>query len=424
MNETEPNLEAEAATPKPEAKAAEVKPEAKAVETKPRSSAAGPKPDAKAAELAPVAKAAKPKREFRNKIIFSLSILGVLAAVVAAYFFGKERKAQPPVFKPVSNPYDSAIYANGIIESEQSSGENINIFPEVAGPITQVLVREGQQVTSGTPLFSIDDSVQRATTEQLKSQAEAALALLDELKAEPRPETLAIAVSQVGLAESNQKAARDQYDKDRASYDSDPKSISKIVLDTAEDAVHQAAAALDVARRQYDLTKAGAWSYDITNQAKQYAALQQAYLSANALLVKFSVKAPTNGVVLAINAALGSYESSQGAYNPTTELFDPLVVMGGTQDHLEVRCYVDEILISQLPSSWHIRAEMSLRGSYTNKVPLEFVRVQPYVSPKIELSNERQEQVDLRVLPVIFRFEKKDVPVYPGQLVDVYIGKE
>jgi len=48
--------------------------------------------------------------------------------------------------------------------------------------------------------------------------------------------------------------------------------------------------------------------------------------------------------------------------------------------------------------------------------------VQPYVSPKIELSNEKQEQVDLRVLPVIFRFEKKDAPVYPGQMVDVYIG--
>jgi hypothetical protein len=66
---------------------------------------------------------------------------------------------------------------------------------------------------------------------------------------------------------------------------------------------------------------------------------------------------------------------------------------------------------------------MSIRGTDINKVPLEFVRVQPYVSPKIELSNERQEQVDLRVLPVIFRFEKKDAPVYPGQLVDVYIGR-
>jgi len=66
---------------------------------------------------------------------------------------------------------------------------------------------------------------------------------------------------------------------------------------------------------------------------------------------------------------------------------------------------------------------MSIRGT-NNKVPLEFVRVQPYVSPKIELSNERQEQVDLRVLPVIFRFSKKDAPVYPGQLVDVFIGRQ
>jgi len=25
---------------------------------------------------------------------------------------------------------------------------------------------------------------------------------------------------------------------------------------------------------------------------------------------------------------------------------------------------------------------------------------------------------------VIFRFQKKDAPVYPGQLVDVYIGQQ
>ena len=66
------------------------------------------------------------------------------------------------MFKPVSSPYDSAIYANGIIESDQPSGENINIFPEVSGPITQVLVREGQRVSAGTPLFTIDDSVQQS----------------------------------------------------------------------------------------------------------------------------------------------------------------------------------------------------------------------------------------------------------------------
>ena len=392
-------------------------------------------PDAASAPVPDKAAALQPKPDqpssppvkhgygMRNKIIFTLAIIGILAGLVAAYIFGRERKAQPPVFKPASSPYETAIFANGIIESDQSSGSNINIYPQVPGPITQVLVHEGQQVSAGAPLLTIDDSVQKATTEQLRLQAEASLSLLNELKAEPRKETLAIAEAQVEQAEANLKTARDQYGKRRASYDIDPKSISKDVLDTAEDAVTQAAAALDVARTQYELTKAGAWSYDIVNQQKQYEALQQSYKSAEALLQYYSIKAPADGVVLAINTTPGSYVSSEGAYNPYTELFDPIVLMGAPQDHLAVRCFVDEILVSRLPSAWHIRAQMSIRGSDIT-VPLEFVRVQPYVSPKIELSNERQEQVDLRVLPVIFRFEKKDAPVYPGQLVDVYIGQE
>lgn len=360
----------------------------------------------------------------RNKIIFALSIIGILAGLVSAYLFGMERKAQPPVFKPVSSPYETAIYANGIIESDQPGGSNINIYPEVPGLITEVLVHEGQRVSAGATLLTIEDSVQRATTEQLSLQSEASLALLKELKAQPRKETLAITKAQVDLAESNLKVIRDQYDKRRASYDIDPKSISKDVLDTAEDAVNQARAGLDVARKQYELTKVGAWSYDIANQEKQYDALKQAYNAANALLQKYSIKARTDGVVLAVNATTGSYVSSQGAYDAYTQGLTPLVVMGASQGYLAVRCYVDEILVSRLPAPRHIRAQLSIRGTDI-KVPLEFVRVQPYVSPKIELSNQRQEKVDLRVLPVIFRFQKKDLSmVYPGQLVDVFIGKK
>jgi HlyD family secretion protein len=315
------------------------------------------KPKVELEESKPEAKAAAPKTTVGNKIIFTIAIIGILAGLVAAYIFGMERKAQPPVFKPVSNPFDSAIYANGMIESDLPSGENINIFPQVSGPITKVFVHEGQQVSAGTPLFAIDDSVQQANTE---------------------------------LAAANLKLARDQYDKRRAAYDADPKSVSKDVLDTTEDAVIQAAAALK---------------------------------AANALLQYFSVKAPIDGVLLAVNATVGGYVSSQGDYDTYTELFDPLVIMSGPQDHMQVRCYVDEILVSRLPSHWHIQAQMQITGTDI-KVPLEFVRVQPYISPKIELSNVKQEQVDLRVLPVIFRFEKKDAPVYPGQMVDVFIGQE
>jgi HlyD family secretion protein len=70
-----------------------------------------------------------------------------------------------------------------------------------------------------------------------------------------------------------------------------------------------------------------------------------------------------------------------------------------------------------------MRAQMFIRGTNI-RVPLEYVRVQPYVSPKIQLSNQRTERVDVRVLPVLFRFQKpKDIQLYPGQLVDVYIGE-
>ena len=358
---------------------------------------------------------------YRNQIIFALSALGIVAGLVAAYLFGVERKAQPPAFTPVSNPYDTAIYANGIIESDQPSGSNINLYPEVSGPVSRVLGHEGQTVTAGTPLVLIDYSVQKATTEQLVRQAAAALALLNELKAQPRPEVLVIAEAQRALAESGLKIARDQYEKDRASFDLDPKSISKDALDTAHDTADQAAAALDVARRQYELVKAGAWSYDVASQERQYEALQQASLAAAALLAKYTVRAQVDGVVLALNTTVGSSVSSQGAYNAYTQGFDPVVVMSAPQDYLAVRCYIDEILVSRLPTAWHIRAQMSIRGSDT-KVPLEFVRIQPYVSPKIELSNQRQEKVDLRVLPVVFRFPKQDASVYPGQLVDVFIG--
>jgi HlyD family secretion protein len=410
----EPKPGAKTASPKPEAKPEEPKVEGKAPEAKAEAKTSGPVPEAKAA---------KPRREHRNTIIFAVSILGLAAALAAAYYFQLERKAQPPVFKPVSSPYESAIYANGIVESDQPSGANVNIYPEVSGPITRVLVREGERVPAGTALFSIDDSVQRANTEQLKSQSESALALLEELRAQPRAETLAIANAQLGLADATLKSARNQYDKRRTASEIEPKSISKDVLDTAKDAVDQAAAALDVARKQYELTKAGAWSYDIATQEKQYNALVRAYEAADALLSKYTVKAPIDGIVLSFNATVGSYVSSQGAYDPYTQAFLQLVVMGAPQERLAVRCYVDEILVSRLPNSWHIRAQMAVRGSEV-KVPLEFVRVQPYISPKIELSNQRQEKVDLRVLPVIFRFEKKDAPVYPGQLVDVYIGQQ
>ena len=142
-----------------------------------------------------------------------------------------------------------------------------------------------------------------------------------------------------------------------------------------------------------------------------------------ALLAKYTLRAPRDGVVLSISATVGSYVSPQGAYDTYTGAATPVITLGTPQDLLSVRCYVDEILVPRVPSPSVIKAEMSIRGTDI-KLPMDFVRVQPLVSPKIELSDQRTERVDVRVLPIIFRVQKPaNVNLYPGQLVDVYIGQ-
>ena len=308
----------------------------------------------------------------RNKIIFILAFAGLIAGLVSAYIYGIEKKPQPPAFNPASNPYAHGIYAEGIIESYQTTGTNINIYPEVPGTIARILVSEGQVVKDGSPLVLIDDAVQRATVEQQQAQ--------------------------VAFAVASLKSAQDQLDKQRRSHELEPRSVSQNDLDNAENVVNVAKANVEVMRKQYELGQT--------------------------LLSKYTIKSPTDGVILSINVAVGSYISSQGAYGTYTGAFNPVIVMGTSQAYMGVRCYIDEILISRLPQPARMDARMSIRGTNIS-IPLEYVRVQPYVSPKIELSSQRAERVDVRVLPVIFRFDRrKDLHLYPGQLVDVYIGEK
>ena len=308
----------------------------------------------------------------RNKLLIGFAILGVLLAVGSAYISGIPAKPQPPAFKPASNPYAKGIYANGIVETAQTSGENINVYPEVPGTVVKILVTEGQHVSAGTPLFILDDSVQRATTASAKAQ--------------------------IDVAKATYKNLQDQYSKLKVSWTLDSRSVSKDALDTAENASRGAKANLELAQKQFEAAKA--------------------------LLNKYVIKALSDGTVLSIHTAMGSFISSQGVYDTYSGAFRPVMVLGNMKGDLAVRCYVDEILINRLPDPSDMRARMTVPGMDIN-IPLKFVRIQPNVSPKIELSSQRTERVDVRVLPVIFSFEKREgVSIYPGQLVDVYIGEK
>ena len=359
--------------------------------------------------------------QLKSKLLFGAVILGLVAGLVSAYISGIRKPPLPPAFNPAINPYVHAIYATGIVESYQSNGSNINIFPEVPGVVDQILVKEGDKVSKGTPLLHLDDSVQRATLLQQQAQAEAALSTLQELKAQPRLENLRVSKAQMDYAAASLKTARDSHEKVKKSYNFNPKSVSKDQLDTAENTFLTAKANLEVATRQYQLTKAGAWIYDIQNQQHLYEALVKTYESGQALLAKYTLRAPVDGIVMAINTAIGNFASPTGSYDTYTQGLDPTIVMGLPQDIMAVRCYIDEILVPRMMQPGQTTAQMQVRGTSV-RIPLEFDRIQPYVTPKIELSNQRQERVDVRVLPVLFRFKPpKELNIYPGMLVDVYV---
>jgi HlyD family secretion protein len=309
----------------------------------------------------------------RFRIELVLAFFGLTAGLIGAYLYGLRSAPLAPAFNPAANPYTKGIYAEGMVEAYQSSGENINIFPNISGTIVDIPVHEDQWVPKGTVLVRFDDSVQKATVEYDKAQ--------------------------IPYAHAQLKTVRDELAKDEASYRLDPKSISKYALDDAMNAVKVAARNLEVIIKNYN--------------------------SAKALLAWYTIRAPADSRILAIQAAVGSYVvTSQGTYDSYTQGFDPIIVMGPSEDYVSVRCYIDEILINRLKLGSQMQARMFIRGTNTS-VPLQYVRVQPYVSPKIELSDERTERVDVRVLPVIFRFARPtNFAVYPGQLVDVYVAEK
>ncbi|MGA3114003.1 MAG: biotin/lipoyl-binding protein [Syntrophobacteraceae bacterium] len=357
----------------------------------------------------------------RTKLLIVLAVAGIVAGIVNAHFSASSKPPLPPAFPPAENPYAKGIYAEGIIESFQPNGENINIFPEVPGTVTNILVDEGAPVSKGTPLLVIDNSIQKATVAQQKVASEAALALLRELKAQPRKEVLAVSKAQVVAAAASLKTARDDLAIVQKAFELDPQSVSKQQLTDAINAEKVAEGNLGIAQKNYELTKAGAWIYDIENQQHLYESLVKTYESGKALLAKYIIRAPVDGTILSINAAKGSFVSTTGIYETYSQVYAPVIVMGGAEPTYQVRCFVDEILVPRLPTLSQMNTRMYLRGTDIS-IPLEFVRVAPYVIPKVELSNQRTERVDVRDLAVLFRFEPpKGLHVYPGILVDVYL---
>lgn len=282
-----------------------------------------------------------------------------------------EREIPPssdPPLPPAPKPYTQSVSATGILEA---LSENVAIGVPTPGLVSEVNVKVNDRVKTGDVLFRIDDRDLRAQELSLRGKIE-------------------VARAKISVTEAQLEKTKSQLD--RLASVTDERAVSKDDLENRKQDVAVAAAQVSSARAEL--------------------AAAESELKSNALLTdRLTVRSPRDCTVIQVNIRAGEYAA--------TSPKNPAMIVGET-DRLQVRADVDEQNASRVRPGQIGQA--SLKGDPSVKFPLEFVRVEPYVIPKVSLTGAGTERVDTRVLQVIFSLKRpKNPPIYVGQQVDVFI---
>jgi multidrug efflux pump subunit AcrA (membrane-fusion protein) len=344
--------------------------------------------------------------------------LPLLAAAMLAFSIFQVVRAQqtppkpPPPIEPPRTPFGKTVAGAGIVEAET---ENISIGTALPGLVLEVYVpveKVGQRVRAGDPLFLVDNRQLKAQLKYQQANLAAAQAQLAKLEAQPRPEEVPPSEAAVKVAEANQASQQDIADRNARLAPSTAVSEQ----DYRQSVLSARAAQRQLAQAQANLAllKAGAWEPDKAI-ARANVALAEAQIEQTQTdLDRALVRAPVDGKVLQVNVRPGEYVGT-----PPTQA---LVVLGSVH-RLHVRVDIDEHDIPRAYALFKskVPAFASPRGDPEQKVPLTFVRVEPYVVPKKSLTGDNTERVDTRVLQVIYRVDRDEPGLFVGMQVDVFL---
>ncbi len=336
-------------------------------------------------------------------------------AAVHAFLAQRPTPDVPPAVPPPSSPFGQTVAGAGMVEpsTEASTTAAISVGSQVAGVVTDIPVRVGQEVKAGDLLFQLD---RRAAEAELKARR-AALAVVEaqlrQMELQPRPETLPPQEALLKVAEANLRQAKDQYERDKQM----PADAVSALDRYAHEQAHLAATAQrDQAKANLDLLKAGAWQADKDIGYAQVEQGRAQVQQAQTALDLLEVRAPVDGTVLQVNVRPGEYVAAATGQG--------LVVMGNTHP-LQVRVNIDEEDLPRLKLNAPARAKV--RGDAAQEeLPLRFVRLERFVVPKTSLTGANAERVDTRVVQVIYALDPeerlvREQKVLVGQLIDVFI---
>jgi multidrug resistance efflux pump len=341
---------------------------------------------------------------FKYGIPVFAAIVLALASVSVVRSRTMHAGAVPPTAPPAA-AFPDKVGGVGLVEA---ASENIAISLPVSGLVTGVFVKAGDSVAKGQRLFTLDDRDLIAELALRRSALQVAEARLEKLRSLPRPED-------IPPAEAKVRQAREQLADAQVQFRlmdgvKDKRAIREEDLERRRLAVGAAQARLDEAEADLKLLKAGAWEQDIRIADAEVAQARNQIARTEADVERLTVTAPISGRILQCKVRTGEFAQAG-------PLAQPLILMGAGGE-LHVRAQVDEQDVSRVSAG--APAIAMPRGDSAHQFRLKFVRFEPYVIPKKNLTGDSSERVDTRVLEVIYALER-NAPVYAGQQMDVFI---
>lgn len=339
---------------------------------------------------------------------FGLPIVAVGLLVFAMKHVADGQKPMPvlpPPIEPAHNPFPNTVAGAGMVEPET---ENIAVGSPVAGVVVEVMVKVGQKVHPGDPLFRLDDRQLRSELAVRQSMLEDARAQLRKLEAMPRPEEIPPAEAKVRETQADFDNMKEQFVRGEKAFGKG--AMSEEEFASRRQMASQARERYNKAVADFNLLKAGAWDHDKELARTAVARVESQIKQAETEIDRLTVRALVDGEVLQVNVRPGEFV---GAPSGAT------MMMLGSIRQLHVRVDIDEYDIHRFRPDATARA--TLKGQPEVSFPLMFVRVEPYVVPKKSLTGDNTERVDTRVLQVIYAIDSRGKQLFVGQQLDVFV---
>jgi HlyD family secretion protein len=99
----------------------------------------------------------------------------------------------------------------------------------------------------------------------------------------------------------------------------------------------------------------------------------------------------------------------------------PLMIIGDTNE-LYLRVNINQLEVAYFSSE--APAVAFLQGDAQSKLSLEFIRVEPFLVTKEEITNAVSEKVDTRTFQIIYKIKNSPSTLFTGARMDVFIERK